>query len=93
MGLRAPGLGAETEETGLVECSEEEREGDFTAPFLKSRYRDPMVGLVCCWKPSCFLREMEWESARTVWSCDLTESGLSDSVGQDNCKRRKFGTN
>lgn len=26
MGLRAPGLGAETEEMGLVECSEEERE-------------------------------------------------------------------
>lgn len=80
MGFRAPDLGSETEEMGLVECSEEESEGAFTAPFLKSRYGDPMVGPVCCWKPSCFLREMEWESIRTVWSCDFTESGLSEGV-------------
>lgn len=67
MVLRAPDLREESEEKGLVEYSEEESEGDLTAPFLKSSYRDPMVGCsICCWKQSCFTRKMEWESPRTV---------------------------
>lgn len=42
VGLRAPDLGGEAEESGLVQCTKEKAKGDLRAPcsHLKSRYKD-----------------------------------------------------